>query len=135
MPPRDAASRRPGAPPRWVFVLGEVGVAGALGAAGCAALDQIGLPERTGTGTVLAKEHRLPDRTYRTLIVNNRPLVVPQALGEQWVVALTLSDAPDPAVAAVERGLYERLREGHPVRVLYRRGRVSGTVQVLAVEP
>lgn len=114
---------------------GAVIVAGVAVAAGCTAVDRLGLPERRAVAAVTAKEHRPPGRTYTTMIINNRPHVVPQATGEQWFVGLAFAGSDMAAVAAVDERLFARLAEGQSVRIAYRRGRLFGSVEVLAVEP
>jgi hypothetical protein len=121
----------------WLGAAAAFAAAAAAGGAGCASLhDRMGLAEQRAGATVLAKEHRLPRRTYATVLINGRPHVVPRAIGEQWLVGLRFASPADgTAVAAVERELFAGLQEGQEVAVVFRRGLLSGTVEVLAVEP
>jgi hypothetical protein len=69
------------------------------------------------------------------LIVSDRLLVAPQVTGEQWLVPRIVPDASEPVIATAERHLYKGLSEDEPVRVVYRRGRRSGTGQLLVIAP
>jgi hypothetical protein len=126
-PPPFLARRLP-----W---FGGVIAAGVVVAAGCTVLDRLAVLDRQALATVTVKEHRAPGRTYTTMTINNRPHVVPQATGEQWLVGLAFADTGTAAVAPVGEGLFARLAEGQSVTVTYRQGRLFGGVEVLAVEP
>jgi hypothetical protein len=128
----------PAAPPamaRWLPWMGGAIVAGVLLWTGGMAADRLGLAERRASAVITAKQHVPPGRTHTTLIINNRPHAVPQVTGDQWLIGLAFAADDTAALAPVAEPLFRRLAEGQTVTVTYRRGRLFGGVEVIAVEP
>lgn len=101
---------------------------------GWMAAERIAAREKQAVATVTTKEHRLPGRTYTTTIIDRRPLVVPHATGEQWLLGLAMEGTGKEATVLVAQDFFERIAEGQAVAVTYREGLLSG-IEILSVEP
>ncbi|MDJ0943332.1 MAG: hypothetical protein QNJ30_07700 [Kiloniellales bacterium] len=127
----DAGSQVAAGPPRWIVALGGLIVLGFVGYFGFLGLDSFGLAEQRGTATVVGKEYLPAGTTYRSVMIGGQNRVVPQATGEQHLLALKVGD--DETVFAVDRGAYQRIGEGDRLPVVYRRTRLTGALQVVEI--
>jgi hypothetical protein len=96
-----------------------------------AVIDRVGLADERAAAIVLAKEHRVPGRTYLTQIVNNRPVVLPQQTGE--VFALALDVGGTRAEGSVDKSLFDVVEVNQKVDVVYQRRRLTGGLQIVSV--
>lgn len=117
-------------PMHWV---GLVIVILVLGYGVCTAVDRAALPVEKAQARVTAKRYLPPGKTYITQMINNRPLVIPQARGESFAVELDM--AGTAAAAVVSKDLYERLQPGDEVTVTFSRTRIRRRIEVQEVLP
>ena len=95
------------------------------------AVDGWGLTDRKATARVLAKGYKEAGKTYITQIVANRPVVLPQARPEMYLLKLDLGGKETES--AVEKALYDAVNPGDQVQVVYQKRRILGSLQVVKV--
>lgn len=117
---------------RFMIVFGAAVVAGAVLWVLFTALDTFGLEDRRSAARVVAKGFRAAGKTYVTQIVGNRPVVLPQATPEMYLLTLALPGGE--VECAVDKALHDGVRPGDEVRVTYRKRRIRGTLMVVRVE-
>jgi hypothetical protein len=95
-------------------------------------VDGQALPEEKSTATVIGKGFREAGRTYYTQIIDNRPVIIPQAKPEMYLLKLDIGGRETEG--AVTKDLYEAVKAADQVRVTYQRRRLSGALQVVQVD-
>jgi hypothetical protein len=129
MTPHPAAPPRPATP---MYFVGALVLVGVLGYFLFSAANTMGLQPSVVPARVVQTGYRAAGQTYVTQIVNNRPLVVPQAVPESWYVDVEVDG--ETATAAIDRALHERLRPGDQVVATIVRTRLTGAMQVIDVQ-
>jgi len=100
---------------------------------GFVALDSWGLAEQQGSAVVRGKRYEEAHTTYVTQVINNRTSSVPQQTPEAYLLELDI--AGEQVDAAVAKDLYESISKAQTVNTTFKRGRITGGVQVLKVSP
>jgi len=100
---------------------------------GFLALDSWGLAEQQGSAVVRGKRYQEAHTTYVTQVINNRTTSVPQRTEEAYLLQLEV--AGERTDAAVPKDLYESISESQTVNATFKRGRITGGVQVVKVSP
>lgn len=95
------------------------------------AMNNLGLPEQSGTATVIGKAFHPAGKTYTTQKVGDRMLTVPQSTAEMYILALRI-DEKETAFAA-PKAIYDGLSDGARVNVIFKRKRLTGGLQVVSV--
>jgi len=116
---------------RIMYVLGPVILVAVGGWYAFSAVDSMGLSSQTGSAVVTGKEHRAAGKTYRTTVINNRTVTIPETTPEAYVLTLALDG--DTTVGVADREVYEQVRTGDRVSVTYQRRRITGGLQVVKV--
>jgi hypothetical protein len=98
---------------------------------GFMAIDGFGLPEQSSLSAVLGKHFREAHQNYASQPVGNTHLVRSSTVPEMYILELDI--AGTPAMAAVEKGVYDAVRNGDKLQVTYQRRRLTGTLQVTSV--
>ena len=113
-------------------VAGAVILVSVLSYFGFQAVDAAGLADQQGTATVLGREHRDAATKYRTELIGGQTRVIPQHTPEMYIVTLRIGN--QETTHAVDRALYDSLRTGDQLAVVYQQRRISGGLQVTRVE-
>lgn len=95
------------------------------------AIDGLGLKETQATAKVIAKGYKQAGKTYVTQIVANRPVVLPQATPEMYLLQLNIGGKKTEC--AVEKSIYENINAEDLIQVIFQKRRILGKVQVLRV--
>lgn len=118
---------------RWTRVLGVVVLIAVAAYGVIMSVERLGTRASSARGAIVAKRHVPAHQTYVTQIINGRSMVTPRAVPEAYVVDVAFGD--ERASGAVPQELYARLAVGDSVRVEVRRGRVSGSAEIVSVSP
>jgi hypothetical protein len=100
---------------------------------GFVALDSWGLSEQQSEAVVRGKRYEAPGTTYVTQMINNRATSVPRTTAEAFLLQLEI--AGEQADAAVAKDVYQSVSESQTVNATFKRGRITGGVQVVQVNP
>lgn len=92
------------------------------------AVDRAGLETHQATAVVTGKHATPGSTTYHTTVVGGRSVSRPERNPDVYMVTFELQGVPSGGV--VSREQYESLDAGAPVRVRFRRTRLSGRVLV-----
>ena len=92
---------------------------------GFMALNTMGLEDRSAFAEVVEKEYREEGKTYTTQIIGGRSLVRSQDTPELYIIHLELKG--ERISGPVNKKLYQVLRVGDDVEVIYRQRRITGT--------
>jgi hypothetical protein len=122
----------PSSPGTPMYAIGIVVLIAVAGYVIFMAADTVGIATEETRTKVVSTGYRAAGQTYVTQIINNRPLVTPRTVPEMFLVNVEIAGAV--VSAAVERDVHDRLREGDEVRVTFRRTRLTGRTEVIAVE-
>ena len=95
------------------------------------AVNNLGLVDRHATATVISKEYRKADTTYTTQKIGNRMQTLPQTTSEMYILKLDVNGKPTEC--AVDKWLYNELHTGEQVKVVYKKKRISGGLQVFDI--
>jgi hypothetical protein len=95
------------------------------------AVDGWGLADRKGTARILAKGYKEAGKTYITQIVAGRPVVLPQAKPEMYLLKLDIDGKETECV--VEKSLYDAVNPEDEIQVVYQKRRILGSLQVVKV--
>lgn len=115
-----------------MYIVGIVVLAGLACYVAFTAVDRVGIGSMVAPARVVSTSYRAAGKTYVTEIVNNRPLVVPHAVPEAYLVDLDIEGTT--ATAAVDKAVHDGLRPGEQVLATYSRTRLTGRTQVLDVQ-
>ena len=96
------------------------------------AVDKLGLEAHTGNAVVTEKTYTPGSTTYVNRIAANRSWTQAQEQPDVYAVSLRIDN--EPTVAWVSKEKFDRLDRYDRVQVTYRRTRISGKLEVLAVE-
>jgi hypothetical protein len=99
---------------------------------GFQAIDGTGLPLESGSAIITGKEHKPPGKSYRTEIIGGRTQVIPQYTGDMYILKLRLGDTD--TARAVDQSLFDSVRNGDRVAITYQKRRLTGGLQVAAVQ-
>jgi hypothetical protein len=114
-----------------MYVIGALVLAGAVLWMGAMVVDGIELKEQAAGAVVTGKSYRGAGKTYTQEIINNRSYVVAQERPELYALELLLDGRP--VVGGVDRAMYEKVSAGDTVQVTYRRRRLTGRIDVVAM--
>lgn len=118
----------PRGPSPFVYLFPAAALAAVLLYFAYGAVDRAGL-ETSQANVVVTGKHVTPgSTTYRTSTAGGRTLTRAERNPDVYVVTFELEGVPSGGV--VSRELYESLDAGAPVRVRFRRTRLSGRVLV-----
>lgn len=92
------------------------------------AIDGLGLEDHQASAVITGKEYRGAKQTYRTELVGGVTRAIPQAVPEMYIVKLRIADRETESPVA--KTLYDELREGDQVKVVYQQRRITGALQV-----
>jgi hypothetical protein len=116
---------------KLMYAAGALVLAGAVLWMGAMLADGIGLEERASAAVVTGKSYREAGKTYTQEIINNRSYTVAQERAELYALELLLNGRP--VVGAVDRAMYEKVSAGDSMDVRYRRRRLTGRIDVVAL--
>jgi hypothetical protein len=114
-----------------MYILGAIILVCVVGWYSFSAIDSIGLQNQSGTGTVIAKEHREARQTYTTDIIGGQARTVARTMPEMYALRLDISG--HETTATVDRDLYNSVSPHDEVRITYQRRRITGSLQVVHV--
>ena len=117
----------------FMVYVGGLMLAGFLIYLGFTAVNRLGLQDQTAKARVVGKDYKEAGQTYVTQKVGNKTLTIPQSYAEMYL--LTLDIQGRPGACAVDKTVYDRLRVGDQVNVVYRRKRITGAIEVVSVSP
>lgn len=92
------------------------------------AINSLGLEDRSGVGTVTGKEHRPAGTSYQPERIAGRNYVRSLQTPEQYIVTLDLLN--QPTAGTVDSTLYNALKPGERVQVVYQRQRLTNSLIV-----
>ncbi len=118
-------------PTNIMVYLGALILAGFLVYFSFMATNSLGLKEETGPAVIISKGYRAAGKTYTTQKIGNRTLTIPQMTPEMYVLELDIEDKN--AAFTVSRQMYDRLDAGDQINAVYRRKRITGGIQVVAI--
>lgn len=95
------------------------------------ALNTAGLSEQTASASVSGKAYKEPGKTYVTQVIAGRSYVRPQVTPEAYLINVTIDGKK--ATGQVDQSLFEELKEGDQVKVVYVKQRLTGSIQILRV--
>ena len=120
-------------PTNFMLYIGGLMLAGLLIYFTFTAVNSLGLKEQSAMARVIAKDYKEAGSTYVTQKVGNRILTIPQSQAEMYLLGLDVQGKS--SACAVAKTVYDRLNIGDQVEVVFRRKRVTGSVEVLSVMP
>jgi hypothetical protein len=120
-------------PTNFMLYIGGLMFAGLLIYFAFTAVNSLGLKEQSATARVIVKDYKEAGSTYVTQKVGNRILTIPQSQAEMYLLGLDVQGKS--SLCAVAKTVYDRLNIGDQVEVVFRRKRVTGSVEVLSVMP
>lgn len=132
MTPNAPAELQP-TPARWMTVIGGVVLAAVACYALFMAVDGTGLSTHSASARVIDKQYREPGTTYTTQVIGGAARTLPQVTEEQFLVLLDIGGAE--ALAAVSQPQYRALARGQVVQVGYQQRRLTGSLQVIDLDP
>lgn len=123
---------------RWrskpaMHIFGIIILAGFVLYYGFLAADALGLATQTGTAKVTGKGFRKAGRTYYTQYIEGRPLVMPQAIPEMYLLKIEIGGRETEC--AVAQSVHEAVKINDRVQVTYQRRRLTHALRVLDVRP
>jgi len=118
-------------PNRFIVWFGVVVVVGVVLYFLFMLVDGTGLANQEGAATVQGKEYREAGTTYATQRIGNRTQTIPQTTAEMYILYLEINGTQ--TWGAVDKKLYEGVRMGDRVKVVYQQRRITGNLQVLEV--
>jgi hypothetical protein len=95
------------------------------------AVNNLGLVDRHGIATVISKEYHDAGTTYTTQKIGNRMQTLPQTTPEMFILKLDVNGKITEC--AVDRRLYNSIDRGEQVKVVYKKKRILGGLQVFDV--
>jgi hypothetical protein len=114
-----------------IYVFSALAIGGALAYFAYGAIDRVGLATYAAEGTVSGKQYNPPGTSHYTNIVAGRAWTQSQETPETYV--LTLSVDGETALALVSKEAFEAARVNDRLRLLLRRTRISGRLEVVEV--
>jgi hypothetical protein len=128
LPSSGSAQARPGS---FMYIFGAIIVICVVGWYSFNAIDNLALPNQTGTARIVAKEHRDARQTYTTDIIGGQARTVPRAIPEMYILKLDVDGHEVPSV--VDKSFYSAVNPQDEVQVSYQRRRLTGRLQIVNV--
>jgi hypothetical protein len=115
----------------WMPLAGGLILLVVAGYFGFQGLDSFGLPQKTGTGVVISKEHVPSKKTYRTDYIAGRARAIPQVTPDLYVIKFRMGS--EETSTAVDRSVFDAANNGDRVAVSYQETRLTGKLRVMSV--
>jgi hypothetical protein len=118
-------------PIRYMVTLGALIVIGVVLYFSFTTVDGYALGNHKGKATVVGKEYRKMKRGYSMEIIGGRTKAVPHVTPERYVLELKLDGKETEC--AVDKELYDAIKVGDEVEVIYQRRRLTGTIKIIEI--
>ncbi len=118
-------------PARFMLLFGGIILLAIISYYGFWAINSLGLEDLSAFAKVVDKEYRKEGKTYTTQIVGGRSLTRSQKTPEMYIVSFKFKG--ESIGGPVDKDLYQALKVGDTVEIIYRQQRITGGLQFVEI--
>jgi hypothetical protein len=112
-------------------MLGAIIVVGVVLYFSFTTVDGFALGDQRGKAAVVGKEYREAKRTYSTEIIGGKSRPIPRMVPEMYILKLKFND--EEAEFSAKKDLYDAVKVGDQVQIIYQRRRITGAIKIIEV--